>query len=151
MFQPTSPITGASVTGLTSPTYTHASDVPPSAYGKQIAVTALGGTQTNVQVHSAASPFTGMFSRPSVLKSVIMNSNGTVKSVPTNTYKLVARKGGLVSAGVTKTAIMRVELDIPAGMESYDENSLNALLSFSVGLLTQQLQGIKDTAKSGLL
>ena len=55
----TSPITGAAVTGLTSPTYTVAVDTPPNTWSKQWAVTALGGTQTGVDTSSSASrPFT---------------------------------------------------------------------------------------------
>jgi hypothetical protein len=42
----TSPITGGAQTGLTSPTYTVVTDTaPPGNPGKQVAVTALGGTQ----------------------------------------------------------------------------------------------------------
>lgn len=53
-FTLTSPITGAAQTGFTTPTYTHVSDVAPEANGRQVAVTALGGTQTNVIAHSVA-------------------------------------------------------------------------------------------------
>lgn len=51
----TTPVTGAAQTGLTSPTYTHVVDTPPNAYTKQYAVTALGGTQTGVDVHGRRS------------------------------------------------------------------------------------------------
>lgn len=57
-FTLTSPITGAAQTGFTSPTYTLTSDLAPDNNGKQVAVTALGGTQVGVTTHSVAAPFT---------------------------------------------------------------------------------------------
>ncbi len=94
-FAPASPITGAVVTGLTSPTYTHVVDVAPSINGKQYAVTALGGTQTSVDVNSVSKPFTISFFRPNTLR-VLPQANpvtGVIKNIPVNTYKLVTRKG----------------------------------------------------------
>lgn len=41
-FAPSSPVTGAAVTGLTSPTYSLTTDVAPSLNGKQYAITAVG-------------------------------------------------------------------------------------------------------------
>jgi hypothetical protein len=67
-FTLTSPITGAAQTGLTAPTYTHTPDVAPAASGRQVAVTALGGTQTGVLAHTVSSPFTLTFFKPSVSK-----------------------------------------------------------------------------------
>jgi hypothetical protein len=66
-YSPTSPVTGAAQTGLTSPTYTLSTDVAPSINGKQHAITALGGTQTGVNSHSVAAPFTCTFVRPQPL------------------------------------------------------------------------------------
>ena len=70
MWNPTSPVTGAAQTGLTTPTYTFVADVAPDANGKQVAVTALGGTQVGVTPHSVASPFTGTFVRPKSFKAL---------------------------------------------------------------------------------
>jgi hypothetical protein len=62
----TSPVTGSAQTGLTSPTFTLTTDVAPDVNGKQWVVTALGGTQTGVSVHSVASPFSLTFWRPKI-------------------------------------------------------------------------------------
>lgn len=52
-----SPITGQPQTGLTNPTYTTITDTaPPGNPGKQVAVSALGGTQAGVNVHSVCHP-----------------------------------------------------------------------------------------------
>jgi len=67
----TTPITGAAQTGLTSPTYTNVGMAGPDANVKQVAVTALGGTQTGVDVHSVARPFTISFWWPKVLRTSV--------------------------------------------------------------------------------
>lgn len=50
-------LTGAEQTGFTSPTYTTAADNAPDFNAKQVAVTAVGGTQAGVTAHSVSSPF----------------------------------------------------------------------------------------------
>jgi len=67
-FNLTSPVTGASQTGFTAPTYTLTVDTAPDVNAKQWAVTALGGTQAGVSSHSVASPFTVTMFRPKVLR-----------------------------------------------------------------------------------
>ena len=67
-FSLTSPITGAAQTGFTTPTYTHVADTAPDVNGRQVAITALGGTQAGVTVHSVASPFSITFFRPKAYK-----------------------------------------------------------------------------------
>lgn len=94
-FAPSSPVTGAAVSGLTNPTYTLVTDVAPSINGKQYAVSALGGTQTNVDINTVSKPFTMSFFRPAQLK-VLPQANpvtGIVKNVLFNIYKLIICKG----------------------------------------------------------
>lgn len=151
MFTPTTPIAGFAISGLTSPTYTFVSDVAPSLFGKQVAVTALGGTQAGVTAHSISSPFTATATRPSVLKPITYNSNGTVKSIPVNSTKLLVRKGVSCLPTVVKVASISISFDIPAGAETYDAANLNALYSAAIGLLQQQGQGLRDSATAGIL
>lgn len=100
-FALTSPITGQAQTGLTSPTYTHVTDSAPDITGKQVAVTALGGTQTGVTTHSMSSPFTITFFRPKVFRFLGKPNptTGLIKDVPRNSFKLITRKGVLPLAG----------------------------------------------------
>jgi hypothetical protein len=152
-FSPTSPVTGLAQTGLTSPTYTIVADIAPDVNGKQVAVSALGGTQTGVTTHTAASPFTGCYWRPKVPKALPpLGNNGQYPSIPTNTHKVVGRKG--VTPGVGQPATLmtvRVEMDIPAGAETYDAANVRACLSFVFGLLSQQSSGIGDTVVTNIL
>jgi hypothetical protein len=87
-FAPSSPITGGSQTGLTSPTYTILADTSPANNAKQYYVSALGGTQTGVLAHSVAAPFTLSFWKPQVLRTLkpVNPVTGVLKEVPTNPY-----------------------------------------------------------------
>ncbi len=151
----TSPITGGAQTGFTSPTYTVVSDVaPPGNPGEQVAVTALGGTQAGVTAHSVASPFTINFTRPANPR-VLGNPNpvtGVVSQVPTNTYKVIVRKGVLPLAGQPfKVMNLTLTADIPAGSDTADPANIRAAYSAMIGVLQQQSAGIGDLAINGVL
>lgn len=151
----TSPITGSAQTGLTSPTYTLTGDTaPPGNPGEQNAVTALGGTQPGVTTHSVASPFTINFTRPAVLR-ILGNPNpvtGVVVSVPTNSYKVITRKGVLPLAGQPfKVMNITTTIDVPAGADVADPANVRAAISAHIGALTQQSAGLGDTTVTGLL
>lgn len=150
----TSPITGAAQTGLTSPTYTHVADQAPDVNAKQVAVTALGGTQTGATVHSVASPFTITAWRPKTF--MVLGKphpvTGLLPQVPMNQYKVVTRKGVLPLAGQPfATAIIETVIKVPAGSDVADPTNLRAALSAHLGAVAQQSAGIGDTAVSGVL
>lgn len=151
----TSPITGSAQTGFTAPTYTNVADTaPPANPGKQVAVTALGGTQVGVTTHSVAAPFTLNYTRPGNLK-VLGNPNpvtGIIANVPTNTYKLITRKGVLPLAGQPyKVMTITTNVDVPAGADLADYPNVKAALSAHIGALTQQSAGFGDLLGSGVL
>lgn len=149
----TSPVTGAAQTGFTSPTYTHVADTAPDVNGKQVAVTALGGTQAGVTAHSVASPFTTTFVRPKVFRSLGKPNptTGLVKDVPRNVYKVITRKGVLPLAGQPYTnMLITTIIEVPAGSDTADPANLRAALSMHVGSLSQQSAGVGDTTVSGI-
>lgn len=151
---PTSPVTGAAQTGLTSPTYTHVDDVAPDSNGKQIAVTALGGTQTGVTANSVSAPFTVSFFRPKTFKSLppIDPVTGQLRSVPRNVYKQITRKGVLPLAGQQfQTMLITTIIEVPAGSDTADSANVRAALSEHIGVLDQVSSGIGDTTISGVL
>lgn len=153
-WSPTSPVTGAAQTGFTSPTYTISTDVAPDVNGKQVAVTALGGTQTGVRTHSVSDPFTVTFTRPKNPK-VLPSPNpvtGRYSSIPRNTYGLILRKGVNYAANqAPDVAIARLSIDVPAGSDSYDSANIRALMSLLAGVLSQQASGAGDTLINGIL
>lgn len=151
-FNPTSPLTGVAVTGLTSPTFTFVADTMPNPLQKGFYVTALGGTQTGVLVHSISSPFTLSIARPASLKTLGTPNpvNGRYPSVPQNTYNVRVRKGVNIAANQpASVATADIKVSIPAGAETYDPNSIAALLSLAASLLSQQADGLLSTAKTG--
>lgn len=153
-FAPTTPITGASQTGLTSPTYTIIQDTAPESNAKQFAVTSLGGTQTGVLPHSVGAPFTLTMWRPKQFKllDTVNPVTGRLKSVPMNTSKVITRKGVLPLAGQSyKPMVITTGLEIPAGSDVADPLSVKAAISAHIGLLQQVSAGIGDTVVSGVL
>lgn len=153
-FNPASPVTGSAVSGLTSPTYTLTTDVAPSINGKQYAVTALGGTQTGVDLHTVSKPFTITFYRPQTLK-VLPAANpvtGVIKNVPMNTYKLITRKGVLPATNQSPmVARITTTIEVPAGSDTFEPEDLKAMISSHFGVGTAQASGIADTILSGIL
>lgn len=153
-FAPSSPVTGATQTGLTSPTYTILPDSNPENNGKQYYVSALGGTQTGVLAHSVASPFTLSAFRPKVLKTLapVNPVTGVLRSVPMNSYRVLTRKGLIPLAGQSyKTGVIRTELDIPAGSDVADPVSIRAMISAHIGLLTQISDALGTTVLTGTI
>lgn len=153
-FAPSSPVTGAAVTGFTSPTYTLSTDQAPNVNGKQYAVSALGGTQANVDVNSVSKPFTISFFRPPVLK-VLPQANpvtGIIKNVPMNTYKLITRKGASPAANQNNmVARITTTIEVPAGTDTYEPEELKAMISAHFGVGWAQASGIADTVQTGVM
>lgn len=153
-FAPSSPVTGAAVTGLASPTYTLTADVAPNINGKQYAISALGGTQTNVDVNSVSKPFTLTFFRPAVLKTLpaVNPVTGVIKNVPMNTYKLITRKGVQPAANQSlMTARITTVIEVPAGSDTYEPEEIRAMLSLHAGAFSAQASGISETILTGVL
>lgn len=150
----TSPITGLAQTGFTSPTYTHVADIAPDITGKQVAVTAVGGTQAGVTTHSMASPFTLTVFRPKVFRYLGKPNptTGLVKDVPRNTYKFITRKGVLPLAGQPyQNAQITTTIDLPAGSDIADAPNIRAMLSAHFGAISQQSANFGDSVLAGVI
>lgn len=153
-FDLTTPITGAAQTGFTSPTYTIVADLAPDVNGKQKAVTALGGTQAGVTVHSVASPFTVTVIRPKVFKTLapVVPGTGLLPSVPKNSWKIRVRKGVTPLAGQPASIMnINIDVDVPAGADTVDPANVRAALSAAIGALNQQSAGLGDTLVGGVM
>lgn len=153
MFDPSAaPVTGSAVTGLTNPTYTFNLDVAPSANGKQYAVTALGGTQTNVRTHTVTSPFSATWFRDPNPKQPGVVVNGVLVQNGVNKHRLVLRCGLLPVVGQQyRTGIIRVEMDIPAGAEIADAAQLKALISCLGGIMHELADDHFDTVSTAIV
>lgn len=152
-FSPSTPINGAAISGLTSPTYTIVADTPPNASSKQFAVSALGGTQAGVIAHSLSAPFTLTCFRPASIKTLgSPNSAGVIRSFPKNSFEVLTRKGvGVLANQPIQLATVRSTITMPAGSDTFDAVSVKAMISAHIGLLTQIAQGLTDTVLTGTL
>lgn len=153
-FAPASPVTGAVVTGLTSPTYTIVADTPPNVNGKQYAVSALGGTQTNVDINTVSKPFTVAMFRPPQLRSVPAPNpvTGVMRDIPVNSYKIVTRKGASPAANQQNIPFtIETVIRVPAGVDTYEPEEVKAAISLHFGVLAAQSSGIADTVLTGVL
>lgn len=148
-------VTGAAVTGLTSPTYTLSEGQKLAINSKTSYVSAIGGTQSGVSAHSLNKPFTVTFKWPSIPKLVaqaIYNSiTGTYSKIPSNDYQLLFRKGFTVAmpnGSLESVLERRVNDKIIAGAENSAD--LKAFNSFSAGFLFQNASGLFDTHSTGV-
>lgn len=147
-------VTGSAQTGLTSPTYTVTPDTTPvNTVGRQVAVTALGGTQAGVTLHSVSSPFTLAVFRPNALRVLPQaGANGVIRNIASNNYKVITRKGVVPAVG-QPTIVMpiKTEISVPAGADSYDIVNVRAALSAHIGLLQQISASLGDLCATGSL
>jgi len=150
----TSPVTGSTVSGLTSPTYTVAEDRPPAANALQVAVTALGGTQTTVDVSTVSRPFTTAVYRPASLRilSPVDPVTGQLRNVPRNNFSVVTRKGLTPLAGqASVVGIVRTVSEVPAGADTADAPNIRAMHSCHIGVLNQVSSAYTGMTISGIL
>lgn len=148
-----SPVTGGAQTGLTSPTYTLLADSNPSASSKRWVVSALGGTQTGVNTHTASAQFALEVEKPAAVKQVgSPGANGVISNIPSNKYKVVTLKSVVPATGqLPRGMVIRTEISVPAGSETYDAPNVKAALSLHIGAIAQLSAGIGDTVLSGVL
>lgn len=149
---PTS-ITGGAQTGFTSPTYTTTAGSYPGVNGKQNYVTAVGGTQVGVRVHSVSDPFTISAFQPVAPKALgSMNANGIYTNVPVNVYGGSVRKGLIPAANQpSQIGSVDIRVRVPAGSDSYDAANVRAMISAAVGYLNNISSGLGDTSVAGQL
>jgi hypothetical protein len=151
----TSPITGGAQTGFTTPAYVISADTPPTSAGKQYAVTGITGTQTGVDTSSSVSrPFTITLQRPASLKTLgpVDPVTGALRSVPRNTFSVIARKGVTPLAGQSPVVLLaKLTIDVPAGADIADAPNVRAAMSMLVGSLNQVSAGLGDTLINGII
>ncbi|DAD52440.1 coat protein [ssRNA phage SRR5466725_1] len=149
----TSPLTGAAQTGLTSPTFTLSADTAPTIAGKQFAISALGGTQTNVLANTIATPFTISLFKPAKIKAVPANSllAGIQPNWPKNQNKLITRKSVNCTSIAQSILEIRTEFNIPAGAPVQDLVSIKSAISSHIGALQQDLDQWYEAIESGTL
>lgn len=151
----TSPVTGAAVTGFTSPTFTLTADAAPNAHSKQWAVTALGGTQpADVDVHSISDPFTITVERPAQFRGVTSPNpvTGVLSNQARNVWKIRLRKGMVPLAGqADQISAMELRVPVPAGADSADPENIRAACSMFFGALFANADELAQALIDGIV
>lgn len=150
----TGTVTGATVTGLTSPTYT----LSGAAFQGNLLtayVSAVGGTQTGVLPHSISSPFRVEFASPAKLSQpgAVSPMSGRIQKVPKNVFRLSFYKGAVPLSGQPADSITAsTDFRIPAGVDTADPNQIRALISCIAGWWAVQANrdGLIETLISGI-
>lgn len=151
----TSPVTGATVSGLTSPTYTVTSDVFPGQNpGAQWVVTGLGGTQTGVRTSTVGNPFTLAFWRGGTMYPA-PTPNPVTGVIPAdrtyNKHGAIMRTGVIPLVGQNpKMMTFRLNVEVPPGADTSDAPQIRAAVSFFIGALAQQASNFADQVIAGL-
>lgn len=151
---PATPVVGAPMSNLTSPTYTLTADVAPAPNSKQWYVSALGGTQTSVTVSSVDKPFTFTLYRPAVFRRLppVNPVTGVLPAAGRNVHSALTRKGATPLTGQTpQLTLIKTEISIPVGVELNDFPALTAAGSLHVGLLWNQGTAWFDALASGAI
>lgn len=150
----TSPVTGGAQTGFTSPTYTVVQDTAVDSNAKRYIVTALGGTQTGVRAHSVSDEFSVTVVKPKSMKVLQAFNTLLPQSFRPvyNRYWIIVKKGGIPATGlVSVPQVVRIPIDISAGVDANDAPNMRALISLTVGVLNQISAGLGDTLANGAL
>lgn len=152
-WSPDSSTTGGAITGYTSPTFTLVADTAPVSNARQMTVSALGGTQGSATANSVSRPFTETFYKPASIRAIpaANPSTGVIANVPNNQWKLIVRKGGYAAANTPVTAVAKLTIDVPAGMDAYNPDEVRSLVSFLVGLLNEESADLADSLITGVL
>lgn len=146
MFTLTGTINGAAITGLTSPTYTLSADNNPANNGKQSIVSAIGGTQSGVTIHSAADPFTVAAYKPVSYRLLNFVSSTVARKAPKNTWKVIIRKGTTYLSGQPKdVSMISFLIEVPSGTEVADAVNFKAMVSLAIGYLNAKAQEVVDS------
>jgi hypothetical protein len=153
MFNPTSPVVGQTgVTGLTNPTFTLVEGTPPVSNAREFIVTTLGGTQTGVETHTQANPFVITAYRPTAYQPLgDLNGAGFPSKFPKNTYSVVTKKGTEVYSGIRRIATIKSIVEIPAGAEIQDPESVSAMLVMHAAVLQVNAAAIRDSLITGAI
>jgi hypothetical protein len=150
----TSPIAGGAQTGFTSPTYTVVADgSAPNPRTRQVAVTALGGTQVGVRTSTVSDPFTVSYTPPNTLK-VLPQPNpvtGKYPPIPFNVHTFDFRKGtNFASNQIPLVSWAKLQIGICAGAETQDAPNIRALASIIEGAVAAFVAGLGDTLVTGV-
>lgn len=145
--------TTGTTTLLTSPTYTFVPGISRDSASKAYTVSALGGTQTGVAIHSLSKPKEVIFKRfAAFMRAAKYNSLTQLFGVvPKNTISIIGRGGVNISATQVELMSVRVDISVPAGAEAYEPANVEAVTLMTIQATINQLAQLLDASRSGVI
>lgn len=126
---------------ISAGTYTFVADQANDLRTKVFAVSAIGGTQTGVQKHTAEAPKQLMFRRPASYAQLggYNQVSGKYSKVPKNVTRIIGKGSAQVVLNQWEIIPMTLDIGIPAGSASYDAANVEAsVMMFITGLYDQK-------------
>lgn len=144
--------TGSTVL-LTSPTYTFVPGIAKDFTTRAYTLSALGGTQSGVYLHSNYKPKEVIFKRFKDFQRAAKYNTVTGKFgiVPKNTVSVIGRGGLSINANQVELGNVRIDFSIPAGAETYASADTEALMLMTLQATINQLPAILDAVRSGVI
>jgi hypothetical protein len=136
----TGPTTAATSSQLTAATYTFGDDLALDGRSRVAVVTALGGTQVGVTVHTVDAPKQIVFKKPAqfLQPSGFNVTSGRYSKVPKNVHRVIGKFSAQVAAGQTEIIPMELSIGIPAGAMAFDRKNVEAsIIAFVKGIDNQ--------------
>lgn len=131
-------------------TYTFAEDMANDNRTRVYVVSAIGGTQTGVNLHTVDAPKQVMFKRPAqfLQPSAFNTVSGRYGRVPKNVTRVIGRGSCNVAAGQVEIIQMSTDIGIPAGGVTFDRANVEASVAMYIAALWDQreelIQAIYD-------
>lgn len=137
----TGPTTAITTATLTAATYTFVPDLSSDNRSRVAVVSAAGGTQPGVSVHTADAPKQMIFKKPAAFlqPSAYNTVSGRYGKVPKNVTRVIFRGSAKVAASQWESIPIALDIPIPAGAGSFDRANVDAsVLAFITGLYDQR-------------
>jgi hypothetical protein len=100
----------------------------------------------------ASNPFRITMYRPAVYKLLgDLNAAGIPSKFPQNVYSVVTNKGLEVYSGIRRLGSIKTIIEIPAGAESQDPESISAMYVMHSAALHVNAAAIRDALVSGTI
>jgi len=144
--------TAAVTTGvLTSATYTFSADMANDTRSKVFVVSAAGGTQTGVTLHTVDAPKQFIVKRPAVFQqpSAFNTVSGRWGKVPKNVTRVIGRGSANVATGQTEIIPMSLDIGVPAGAPSFDRANVEASVLMFIAALYDQKEELIQALYDG--
>jgi len=142
----------ANIAALSSAVLTVTASAPPSTNAKRGIISALAsGTAAGFRAHTVSDPFDITVWAPQTPRSLPnVNANGVRPKVPTNVHSVVTRKGLRPASDVASIpSLIKTNLDVPAGSESYDSANLALMIAAHIKALSDLVDDLYDNALTG--